>query len=215
MNAALVAKQILSLDALAGGGRAVLGIAIGGREDDYEVSGAPMADRGAWLDAGLDQIRHIWNGDGEHESRIGPRPTGSGPSLIVGGSVDASFERAARHADGWIMGGGSPDDFAGAVEKLDAAWEKEGREGAPRKMALAYFSLGPDAAANAERYLPDYYAFLGEELSGMIAASAAKDADTVQGYLSAFESAGCDELVLFPCSSDPEQVSLLAEAAGL
>jgi hypothetical protein len=33
--------------------------------------------------------------------------------------------------------------------------------------------------------------------------------------MSAFESGGCDELVLFPCSSDPEQVELLAEAAGL
>jgi hypothetical protein len=32
--------------------------------------------------------------------------------------------------------------------------------------------------------------------------------------MSAFGSAGCDELVLFPCSSDPEQVTLLAEAAG-
>src|SRR4051794_37696614 len=38
-NAAEVAKQFLSLDALAGGGRAVLGIAIGGREDDYAISG--------------------------------------------------------------------------------------------------------------------------------------------------------------------------------
>src|SRR3954469_14215297 len=35
-NPTLVGKQILSLAALAGGGRAVLGIAIGGREDDYE-----------------------------------------------------------------------------------------------------------------------------------------------------------------------------------
>jgi alkanesulfonate monooxygenase SsuD/methylene tetrahydromethanopterin reductase-like flavin-dependent oxidoreductase (luciferase family) len=43
MNAALLAKQILSLDALAGGGRAVLGIALGAREDDYEVSGASMS----------------------------------------------------------------------------------------------------------------------------------------------------------------------------
>ena len=36
MNAALVAKQVLSLDAVAGGGRTVLGIGLGGREDDYE-----------------------------------------------------------------------------------------------------------------------------------------------------------------------------------
>jgi DNA-binding LacI/PurR family transcriptional regulator len=45
--------------------------------------------------------------------------------------------------------------------------------------------------------------------------SAAKDPDTVKQYVSAFEAAGCDELLLFPASSDPEQVSLLAEAAGL
>src|SRR5207244_3019334 len=38
-NAALIAKQALSLDALAGGGRVVLGIGLGGREDDFEVSG--------------------------------------------------------------------------------------------------------------------------------------------------------------------------------
>ena len=31
MNAAMVAKQMLSLDALAGGGRAVLGLGLGGR----------------------------------------------------------------------------------------------------------------------------------------------------------------------------------------
>src|SRR3954470_16275928 len=49
-NPALVAKQFLSLDSLAGGERAVLGIAIGGREDDYEISGIDMATRGEWLD---------------------------------------------------------------------------------------------------------------------------------------------------------------------
>src|SRR5918996_5561557 len=38
-NPALIAKQMLSLDALAGGGRAVLGIAPGAREDDFEVGG--------------------------------------------------------------------------------------------------------------------------------------------------------------------------------
>ena len=42
----------------------------------------------------------------------------------------------------------------------------------------------------------------------------ATDEETVNGYLAAFEDAGCDELVLFPCTSDVEQVDLLAEAAG-
>src|SRR6266487_917475 len=55
INAALVAKQVLSLDAVAGGGRAVLGIGLGGRHDDYEVSGVAMSDRGAWQDRALAQ----------------------------------------------------------------------------------------------------------------------------------------------------------------
>jgi alkanesulfonate monooxygenase SsuD/methylene tetrahydromethanopterin reductase-like flavin-dependent oxidoreductase (luciferase family) len=214
-NAALVAKQILSLDAIAGGDRAVLGIGLGGREDDYAVSGVSMSERGAWQDRALEQIRRIWNGEGETEARIGPRPQGRGPSLIVGGAADATFERAGRYGDGWIMGGGTPDQLSEGIEKLAAAWERQGRDGEPRKMALAYFSLGDDAERNAEGYLRDYYAFMGEGLSGMIAGSAAKDAGTVKGYLAAFEGAGCDELVLFPCSSGADQVGMLAAAAGL
>jgi hypothetical protein len=37
----------------------------------------------------------------------------------------------------------------------------------------------------------------------------------VQQYTAAFEKAGCDELILFPSASDPAQVDLLADAAGL
>ena len=32
-------------------------------------------------------------------------------------------------------------------------------------------------------------------------------------YVAGFREAGCDELILFPTSSDPEQVELLAEVA--
>jgi alkanesulfonate monooxygenase SsuD/methylene tetrahydromethanopterin reductase-like flavin-dependent oxidoreductase (luciferase family) len=215
MNPAMVAKQILSLDALAGGGRAVLGIAIGGREDDYEVSGLPMSGRGEWLDSGLERIRAIWNGDGELESKVGPRPQGDGPTLLVGGYVKASFERAAKFGDGWTQGGAGPDQFAEDAKNLDEAWKQQGREGKPFKSALAYFSLGDDAQKNAEQNLMDYYAWLGEDTAKAIVGGAAKDADTVKQYMSAFESGGCDELVLFPSSSDPEQVTLLADAAGL
>lgn len=35
----------------------------------------------------------------------------------------------------------------------------------------------------------------------------------IETYLQAFEAVGCDELFLFPCSPDPEQVDLLAEVA--
>jgi len=214
-NAALVAKQILTLDAIAGGGRTVFGIGIGGREDDYEISGIDMSTRGEWLDDALQEILRIWRGEGELEAKVGPRPQADRPSLIVGGSVQASFERAARFADGWIQGGSGPDQFEEDAANVDEAWQKAGRDGKPRKMALGYFSLGDTAEENARSYLTDYYAWLGDEQASMIASSTPKDADGIKGALSAFESRGCDELILFPCSAEQEQVSLLAEAAGL
>jgi alkanesulfonate monooxygenase SsuD/methylene tetrahydromethanopterin reductase-like flavin-dependent oxidoreductase (luciferase family) len=214
-NAALVAKQILTLDALAGGGRAVLGIAAGAREDDYEISRLQMKNRGRWLDSALAEINRIWKGEGELESKVGPRPQGRAPSLMIGGSVAPSFERAAKFGDGWIQGGAGPEQFTKDSKSLDEAWKKAGRDGNPRKMALGYFSLGEDAERNAHEYLPHYYEWLGEETAGMIAGGAAKDPDTVKEYLSAFEGVGCDELILFPSSGDPTQVQLLAEAAGL
>jgi alkanesulfonate monooxygenase SsuD/methylene tetrahydromethanopterin reductase-like flavin-dependent oxidoreductase (luciferase family) len=214
MNAALVAKQMLSLDSIAGGGRTVLGIGLGAREDDYEISGADLSTRGAWLDSALEKIRAIWNADGELESKVGPRPPGDGPTLLIGGYIETSIERAARIGDGWTQGGAGPDQFAEDKKALDEAWKKQGREGKPQTMALAYFSLGPEAAENAERSLGSYYAWLGEEGRQGVVDSAAKDPDTVKQYISAFEQAGCDELILFPSSGDPAQVELLAEAAG-
>lgn len=213
---ARLAKQFLSLDALAGGGRAVLGIAPGGRPDDYEAAGASLSERGRWMDEAVARIRGVWNGE-EESARIGPRPAAgsAGPTLLVGGSVEASFRRAAEYGDGWIMGGGTPDQFRQAKELLSAAWERAGRDGTPATAALAYYSLGPDAERNAQAYLGDYYAFLGDEFVGMITGGAAKDADTVRAYAAAFEEAGCDELIFFPCASDPAQVGLLAEAVGL
>src|SRR5256885_407302 len=78
------------------------------------------------------------------------------------GSADVAFERAARHADGWIMGGGGPDQFSQGAEKLRAAWEAAGRDGRPRTMALGYFALGDGAREAADSYLRDYYEFLGD-----------------------------------------------------
>src|SRR4051794_1723482 len=190
-NPALVAKQVLTLDALAGGGRAVLGIALGGREDDYRISRIDMSTRGDWLDDALPRIRAIWDGDGDDESKVGPRPRNGGPALLVGGSVGRAFARAARFADGWTQGGSGPDQFREDAASLHEAWENHGRDGEPYKMALIYFSLGPDAQKNAEADLGEYYEWLGEETAQAIANSAAKDADTVKQYISAFETAGC------------------------
>jgi alkanesulfonate monooxygenase SsuD/methylene tetrahydromethanopterin reductase-like flavin-dependent oxidoreductase (luciferase family) len=214
LNTVLFAKQAASVQHLCGG-RLVLGLGIGGRDDDFEVSGADLRTRGKMFDRQLEQMAQVWAGDVKgFAGAVGPN-LDTPPQVILGGSVDAAFQRAAKHGDGWIMGGGTPDQFRDGVVKLNEAWQVAGRSGEPRKMALAYYSLGPDAERNADAYLRDYYGFLGDELAVMIAGSAAKDADTVKQYAAAFEQSGADELIFFPCSSQPEQVDLLVDAAGI
>ena len=207
-NAAELAKQALSLNALSAG-RFTLGIGLGAREDDYEISGVELSGRGKRLDAMLEEIKGIWAGD-----EIGPSIAGA-PRLIVGGHAEASYARTARFADGWIAAGSGPDQAREGIANAKAAWRDAGREGEPHLMALAYFSLGERAEEDVRANLEHYYAWLGEDIAEMIAGGAAKDAETVKQHLAAYEEGGCDELVFCPSSSDPRQVDLLADAAGL
>jgi alkanesulfonate monooxygenase SsuD/methylene tetrahydromethanopterin reductase-like flavin-dependent oxidoreductase (luciferase family) len=206
-NAALLAKQAATIDHLSGG-RLVLGLAPGGRPDDYEVSGVEFRRRGRIFDAQLEELERLWAGEGG----VGPRPlSGARPGLLVGGTSDAAFRRAARFADGWTMGGSAPDRMPEARAKLEQEWAAAGRAGKPRLVALFYFSLGERADEVARANLGDYYAWLGEN-AGYVAEGAAKDEATVRRYLAGFEEAGTDEVICFPASADPAQVELLARA---
>lgn len=208
LNAVELAKEALSLQALSGG-RFTLGIGLGGRDDDYEVSDIELAGRGRRLDEMLEKIKEVWS-----EGKVGPTIEGA-PALIVGGHADASFARVARFGDGWIAAGSGPEQFAVGAEKTKAAWSEAGRDGDPHTKALAYFSLGDRAEEEARAYLTDYYAWLGKEIAEFLVAGAAKDAETVKQYVATYEAAGCDELILCPSSGDPDQVDLLADAVGL
>jgi alkanesulfonate monooxygenase SsuD/methylene tetrahydromethanopterin reductase-like flavin-dependent oxidoreductase (luciferase family) len=208
-NTALFAKQTATIDSLSDG-RLTLGLAVGGRQDDYELSAIDFHTRGRMFEQQLRELRDLWAGDA-----VGPGPAnGKRPGLLIGGTSEHAFRRAAEFADGWTMGGGTPDMFSEALGKVHEAWSAAGRDGRPRAVALFYFVLGDGAQETAQRSLGDYYAFLGDYAQRVVE-SAATDADTLKGYLTAFEQAGADEVICFPASSDPAQVELLAEAVGL
>jgi alkanesulfonate monooxygenase SsuD/methylene tetrahydromethanopterin reductase-like flavin-dependent oxidoreductase (luciferase family) len=208
-SAAIVAKQAASVHALSGG-RLVLGMAVGGREDDFQAADAPFERRGRRFEEMLDEMKRLWAGEKRgYAGGVGPDVSADPPTIIVGGQVDAAFRRAAKYGDGWIMGGGPPEYFAGAVEKIESAWRAEGREGEPRKQSLTYFSLDEDPEAAAQRTIGDYYAF-APEYAEMAVAGVAKGEEEVKERVRGFEQAGCDELIMFPSSSDPGQVDKLA-----
>jgi alkanesulfonate monooxygenase SsuD/methylene tetrahydromethanopterin reductase-like flavin-dependent oxidoreductase (luciferase family) len=203
---ALLAKQAATLDALSGG-RLVLGLGLGARHDDYEAAGISPRRRGDDLSRQLVELRLTWEG-----SAIGPRPVQpDGPVLLVGGGGSAAFARAARHADGYVHGGGPPRAFASAAAKARAAWADCGRPGPPRLWGQAYFALG-DEAAGAD-YLRDYYRFTGG-FEERIAAGNLTTPGAVRDLLRGYEEEGCDELVLFPTVSSLDQLSRLSDVLG-
>jgi alkanesulfonate monooxygenase SsuD/methylene tetrahydromethanopterin reductase-like flavin-dependent oxidoreductase (luciferase family) len=204
---AVLAKQAASLDVLSNG-RLTLGIAPGGRQDDFEHAGFDFSTRGKRFDQQLAELKGIWSDD-----EIVPRPVqDGGPPLMLGGTVEASYRRTAQWGDGWIAGGLPPDMVKEHIANVKQAWEAAGREGEPRIGALAYYALGDNAQEAAESYLKDYYGFLGD-YADQIVGAAAKDADTIKQYVGGFEAIGVDELIFFPCDPDPDQVDRLAEAA--
>jgi len=211
-NAALVAKQAATVHALSEG-RLTLGVGLGSRDDDFEVSGVPKKGRGRRADEMLAEIRRLWAGDpAGHAGGVGPDVSANPPQLVVGGTADQAFRRAAKYGDGWIMGASAPNGFAELSAKLDEAWRAAGRDGEPRRVALNYFALGADPQGDTERTIGDYYSIAPEYASSVVAGTA-KGEDGVRERLERLREAGIDEVVMFPASPDPEQVDLLAALA--
>jgi alkanesulfonate monooxygenase SsuD/methylene tetrahydromethanopterin reductase-like flavin-dependent oxidoreductase (luciferase family) len=208
-NTAVLAKAAATVDALSGG-RLTLGLAVGARQEDYEVAGVDHHLRGRRLTEQLAALRSYWE-----DEAFGPttsRP--SGPELLIGGGSDQTFARLARYADGYVHNGGPPKTFARAAEKARAAWLDAGRPGQPRLWAMGYFALGNDEAAEAgAAYLRDYYAFTGpfaEKIATGLLATPQAIVQFVRGYA----DVGCDELVLFPTVPDLNQLHRLAQVIG-
>jgi alkanesulfonate monooxygenase SsuD/methylene tetrahydromethanopterin reductase-like flavin-dependent oxidoreductase (luciferase family) len=214
-NGTLLAKQLATVDRIAGG-RLRVGIGVGGRPDDYAATGSDFGHRGRDFDAQLAEMRAVWTGQPRGNSApVGPAPVqAGGPPLLIGGNAAATFRRMTEFGAGWIMGGGGPEAFAAGADQARRAWRQAGRDGRPRLAAIAYASLGDDAAEHAKRYLGDYYSFAGE-YAHQVADNALTSERKVADAVTAFTDAGCDELILFPCHPDIAQVSLTAAAAGL
>jgi alkanesulfonate monooxygenase SsuD/methylene tetrahydromethanopterin reductase-like flavin-dependent oxidoreductase (luciferase family) len=210
-SAAVVAKQAATVQVLSGG-RLVLGLGLGARDDDYAAAGVPLENRGERFEQMVEEMKRLWAGEERgYAGGVGPDVSGNPPKLIVGGQADVVFRRAARYAEGWMMGGGPPEGFGQAVENLESAWREAGRDGEPLKTSLTYFSLDDDPEEAARSSIGHYYAFAGE-YADMAVAGTAKGEDGVKERVRAFKEAGCDELIMFPASSDPEQVDKLAAA---
>jgi len=76
-----------------------------------------------------------------------------------------------------------------------------------------YCALGDEVAEAARGYLRDYYAFMGP-MGEQMAQSAPTSAQAIEGAIKAWQDAGADELVLWACVADMDQVDRLAGGAA-
>ncbi|MFB7630324.1 LLM class flavin-dependent oxidoreductase [Streptomyces sp. NPDC056149] len=207
-NHALFAKSAATLDRLSGG-RLVLGLAPGAREDDYRTGGVDFPRRGRLFDALLETATRQWQDGGD----IGPRPsTPGGPPLLFGGFTRPTLRRMVTHGQGWIGGAQGVEKFRSLVPAVRQAWRDAGRAGAPRLVGTAHFALGLDAPQRLHDSLTSYYTsgtFTTESIEAGLASP-----EAVANEVAAYAESGCDELILFPHGGGLEQVELLADAVG-
>lgn len=206
----LLAKQAATLDQVSGG-RFVLGAGVGVRKDDFTVTGMRYEDRGRRWDRALELMHSAWRGEAVPGSDrpICPRPVnGHSVPMMFGGASDQAVARAVRYGIGYTLGGATPDALRQAIERVDAAWKAAGRPGRPEYRALVYFALGDETHAEAESNVRDYYGDWGDLVWG----GALKDPAAAAEQVSAFEAAGCDELLMFATVPGLDQPDRLAEA---
>jgi alkanesulfonate monooxygenase SsuD/methylene tetrahydromethanopterin reductase-like flavin-dependent oxidoreductase (luciferase family) len=108
---AVLARMVGTLQ-VASGGRAVLGIGIGGHPDEHEAYGIPFPDvpeRVARLEEAVAVVRALWSGGPVdrpspfyplRDAVAHPVPDPP-PPIVVGGETPAGARLAARIGDGW------------------------------------------------------------------------------------------------------------------
>ena len=129
----LVAKQAASVAALTNN-RLALGVGISPWPEDFEIMGVPFARRGKRMDECMEIVRGLTAGGyfefhGEFYDipaiKICPTPSAPIP-LLVGGHADAALRRAVLRGDGWMHGGGAPEELDALLTKIEAIRRAEG-----------------------------------------------------------------------------------------
>jgi alkanesulfonate monooxygenase SsuD/methylene tetrahydromethanopterin reductase-like flavin-dependent oxidoreductase (luciferase family) len=211
-SATLLAKQAASLDALSGG-RLTLGLGVGVREDDFQAVSVPFHRRGKIFDKQLATMQRIWSGErlSDAVGPIGPAPAqAGGPEILIGGRAPAAIQRLGTWGNGFISGGGGPQNANNGFRMAEKVWSEAGRAGKPRLVGCTYIALGPDAQTRGGNYIRHYYGAWGE----MIAKSLPTTLEAIQTTIQAYADIGTDELILWPTTTDLDQIDQLAGMLG-
>jgi probable F420-dependent oxidoreductase len=131
------AKMVATLDHLTGG-RLIFGVGVGGEfPGEYAACNVPLEERGARLSEIIPLLKKLWSGEKvSNEGRFYPIPETlmlpaprqpGGPPIWCGGRQPAALKRAGEIADGYLSYVITPEMYADALAKIEAAADAAGR----------------------------------------------------------------------------------------
>jgi probable F420-dependent oxidoreductase len=154
----LVAKQASSTAVLTNN-RLLLGVGTSPWPEDYAICDVPWEGRGKRMDEQIDVLRGLMAGgyfayDGEvftvPSIKMSPTPTKPVP-ILIGGHHEAALRRAAMSGDGWLHGGGDPDDLPGLLTRLAELRRRHGTENQPFEVhVISLNAYSPDGVRQLE-----------------------------------------------------------------
>jgi alkanesulfonate monooxygenase SsuD/methylene tetrahydromethanopterin reductase-like flavin-dependent oxidoreductase (luciferase family) len=215
-SAVEVAKQAATLDVLSDG-RLVLGVGVGGRDEDYRALEAPFARRHQRLDDQVALMRRVWGGQPPFADMapVGPAPVqDGGPPLYSGALGPKAITRSAQWAEGICGFSLDPlgDDHRATFDRIESAWQLAGRTEAPRHVSSFWYATGDEGQAHLHAYAAKYLGIFGADAARSMAdLCSVWSGARVREAIDRFEQAGCDELLLVPTSADPDEVDRLVE----
>lgn len=217
----LLAKQVATLDVISGG-RVVLGLGVGARDEDYRAVGATFdRKRLRRMEAHIAIMRRVWAGEnvvGEGVPPVDPRPVQpGGPPLLAGAMAPDAIQRAARWADG-ICGfnfGPSADEVALSYDTARRAWQEAGRTKPPRLVMVFWYALGERARQQMDVYVERYFRIYGEPMVNMVKqAVKVTSASALREAARMLADVGTDQIQLVPTTADPDDVNRVADILG-
>ncbi len=118
-----IAEQFATLDALTGG-RIVLGVGLGYREEEFAAFGVPIRTRAGRMTESIEIIKRLWTEDdvtyqGKYYQltnvSIRPRPVQQPrPPIWIGATSEPAIRRAAVYGDAWMA---APQDTVPVMQE--------------------------------------------------------------------------------------------------
>ena len=195
----------------------MLGVGVGGRDEDYRALEAPFDRRHQRLDEQVALMRRVWAGEPPFPDMapVGPAPCrAGGPPLYSGALGPKAIARSARWAEGVCGFVLDPvgDDHRATFSRIDDAWSAAGRAEPPRHVTSFWYASGDGGQARLAAYARGYLAIFGAaSAAAMAELTSAWSDERVLDALGRLAEAGCDEALLVPTVGDPDEVDHAAE----